>query len=97
MDALIDSLVPGMPQFARAAIADQAEGIPLFAVETVRSLVDRDIVVPRDGVYTLVGDIGTLSVPDGLRPYWPRALTPWIPICARWWQRPPSWARRFPR
>ena len=45
----------------------QAEGIPLFAVETVRSLVDRDIVVPRDGVYRLVGDLGDLSVPDGLR------------------------------
>ena len=67
MDALIDALVPDMPESARVAIADQAEGIPLFAVETVRSLVDRDIVVPRDGVYRLVGDIGTLSVPDGLR------------------------------
>ncbi len=67
MDALIDALVPDMPEPARAAIAGQAEGIPLFAVETVRSLVDRDIVVPRDGVYRLVGDLGTLSVPDGLR------------------------------
>jgi len=67
MDGLIDALVPDMPQTARAAIAGQAEGIPLFAVETVRSLVDRDIVVPRDGVYRLVGDLGALSVPDGLR------------------------------
>ncbi len=67
MDGLIDALVPDMPETARAAIAGQAEGIPLFAVETVRSLVDRDIVVPRDGVYRLVGDLGALSVPDGLR------------------------------
>ena len=67
MDALIDALVPDMPGPARVAIAGQAEGIPLFAVETVRSLVDRDIVIPRDGIYRLVGDIGTLSVPDGLR------------------------------
>jgi class 3 adenylate cyclase/tetratricopeptide (TPR) repeat protein len=67
MDALIDALVPGMPEAARTAIRGQAEGIPLFAVETVRSLVDRDIVVPRDGVYRLVGDLGALSVPDGLR------------------------------
>ena len=67
MDALIDALVPDMPEAPRAAIRDQAEGIPLFAVETVRSLVDRDIVVPRDGVYRLVGDLGALSVPEGLR------------------------------
>ncbi len=67
MDALIDALVPDMPINARAAIRAQAEGIPLFAVETVRSLVDRDIVVPRDGVYRLVGELGELSVPDGLR------------------------------
>ena len=67
MAALIDALVPDMPEAAGAAILSQAEGIPLFAVETVRSLVDRDIVVPRDGVYRLVGDLGELTVPDGLR------------------------------
>ena len=67
MAALTDALVPDMPEAARAAILSQAEGIPLFAVETVRSLVDRDIVVPRDGVYRLVGDLGELTVPDGLR------------------------------
>jgi class 3 adenylate cyclase/tetratricopeptide (TPR) repeat protein len=67
MDALINALVPDMPRDARAAIRAQAEGIPLFAVETVRSLVDRDIVVPRDGVYRLVGELGELSVPEGLR------------------------------
>ena len=67
MDALINALVPDMPADATAAIRAQAEGIPLFAVETVRSLVDRDIVVPRDGVYRLVGELGELSVPDGLR------------------------------
>ncbi|MGA8296676.1 MAG: adenylate/guanylate cyclase domain-containing protein [Acidimicrobiales bacterium] len=67
MDTLVEALVPGMPEVARAAIRDQAEGIPLFAVETVRSLIDRDVVVPRDGVYRLVGDLGALSVPDSLR------------------------------
>jgi tetratricopeptide (TPR) repeat protein len=66
MDALIDALVPGMPATAVAAIADQAQGIPLFAVETIRSLIDRDVVVPREGVYRLVGDVGTLTVPDSL-------------------------------
>ena len=66
MDDVLEALVPGMPAAARRMIIGQAQGIPLFAVETIRSLIDRDIVVPREGVYTLVGDVGTLTVPDGL-------------------------------
>src|SRR3954449_3591584 len=66
MDELIDALVPDMPSDASTAIAAQAQGIPLFAVETIRTLVDRDVVVPRDGVYRLVGEVGTLTVPDSL-------------------------------
>jgi class 3 adenylate cyclase/predicted ATPase len=66
MDQLVDALVPGMPAAARAKITSQAQGIPLFAVETVRSLVDRDIVRPVEGAYRLVGDVGELAVPDSL-------------------------------
>ena len=66
MEALVDALVPGMPSAARAKITSQAQGIPLFAVETVRSLIDRDIVQPIEGVYRLAGDIGQLAVPESL-------------------------------
>ena len=66
MDALVDALVPGMPTAARAKVTGQAQGIPLFAVETVRSLIDRDIVQPLEGAYRLVGDVGELTVPDSL-------------------------------
>jgi class 3 adenylate cyclase/predicted ATPase len=66
MDALVDALVPGMPVAARATVTAHAQGIPLFAMETVRALIDRDIVQPWDGVYRLTGDIGQLSVPDSL-------------------------------
>ena len=66
MDQLVDALVPGMPAAARSKVTHQAQGVPLFAVETVRSLVDRDIVQPIEGVYRLVGDIGELAVPDSL-------------------------------
>ena len=66
MDAMLEALVPGMPAEAVAAIASHAQGNPLFAIETIRSLVDRDIVVPRDGQYRLVGDVGSLHVPDSL-------------------------------
>jgi class 3 adenylate cyclase/predicted ATPase len=66
MDRLVDALVPGMPAAARAKITGQAQGIPLFAVETVRALIDRDIVQPVEGAYRLIGDIGELAVPDSL-------------------------------
>ena len=66
MDLLVDALVPGMPQAARSKITRQAQGIPLFAVETVRSLIDRDVVQPVEGVYRLTGDVGELAVPDSL-------------------------------
>ena len=66
MDQLVDALVPGMPPAARMAVTRQAQGIPLFAVETVRSLIDRDIVQPIEGVYRLIGDVGELTVPDSL-------------------------------
>jgi class 3 adenylate cyclase/tetratricopeptide (TPR) repeat protein len=66
MDQLVDALVPGIPAAARAVITSQAQGIPLFAVETVRSLIDRNIVQRVEGVYKLTGDIGKLAVPDSL-------------------------------
>jgi len=66
MDRLVDALVPGMPPSARQAVTSQAQGIPLFGVETIRSLIDRDIVQPCEGVYRLVADVGELAVPDSL-------------------------------
>jgi class 3 adenylate cyclase/predicted ATPase len=66
MDQLVDALVRGMPAAARAKVTGQAQGIPLFAVETIRALVDRDIVQPIEGVYRLTGEVGQLAVPDSL-------------------------------
>jgi class 3 adenylate cyclase/tetratricopeptide (TPR) repeat protein len=66
MGTLVEALVPGMPAPVRAKVTAQAQGIPLFAVETIRALIDRDIVQPSEGVYRLVGDVGELIVPDSL-------------------------------
>ena len=67
MQVLLEGLVPGMPAAAKTAIADRAEGVPLYAVETVRMLIDRDIVQPIDGAYRLVSDVGELAVPVTLQ------------------------------
>ena len=67
MGALLEGLVPGLPSSAASKIADQAQGLPLFAVETVRSLVDRGVLLPAAGnAYKVAGELGTLVVPDSL-------------------------------
>jgi class 3 adenylate cyclase/tetratricopeptide (TPR) repeat protein len=66
MRTLVTALVRDVPEAACRAIIEHAQGNPLFAVETVRSLIDRDVVVPVEGEYRMVGDVGTLDIPGGL-------------------------------
>ncbi len=66
MATLVESLVPGMPPVSRDTITARAQGIPLFAVETVRSLVDQGIVQIDGDAHHLVGDLGELTIPDSL-------------------------------
>jgi class 3 adenylate cyclase/tetratricopeptide (TPR) repeat protein len=67
MNSLLASLVPGLPDETRQTVADQSDGIPLFAVETVRSLIDQGTVAIDGDRFRLVGDIGKLQVPRTLR------------------------------
>jgi class 3 adenylate cyclase len=66
MTTLVDALVDDLPDRARAAIVGRAEGVPLYAVETVRSLIDRDAVVAREGSYVFVDHDNTLVDLDQL-------------------------------
>ena len=66
MDALLDGLVPGLPESLRASIRARAEGIPLYAVETVRMLMNRGQLEQADGAYRVVGEIASLEVPETL-------------------------------
>ena len=83
-----------MPPPARAAVTGQAQGIPLFAVETVRSLIDRDIVRPVEGVYRLTGDIGELAVPDSLHALLAARLMRSTRTCGGWSPTPRCWVPR---
>jgi class 3 adenylate cyclase/tetratricopeptide (TPR) repeat protein len=66
MRALLAGLAPGLPEGAVATIVDRADGIPLYAVETVRMLVADGRLEQNDGVYVPVGDLTQLAVPDTL-------------------------------
>jgi class 3 adenylate cyclase/tetratricopeptide (TPR) repeat protein len=66
MDALLEGLVPGLPEQLRASIRARAEGIPLYAVETVRMLMNRGQLERADGAYRVASEIEELDVPQTL-------------------------------
>jgi len=67
MRQLLEGLVPGLPPAALRSMVQRAEGIPLYAVETVRMLLDRELLVASDGGYQLVGDVEGMGVADTLQ------------------------------
>jgi class 3 adenylate cyclase/predicted ATPase len=67
MRELLAGFVPGLPEPAVVAILRRADGIPLYAVETVRALVAEGKLGLADGVYRPLGELGDLAVPDSLR------------------------------
>jgi class 3 adenylate cyclase len=71
MSKLLGGLVAGLPDDVRSRLVERAEGVPLFAVETVRSLIDRDLVVPRGGQYVLADpealDLDAVGAPATLQ------------------------------
>ncbi|HEU5404819.1 MAG TPA: adenylate/guanylate cyclase domain-containing protein [Gaiellaceae bacterium] len=66
MQELLMGLVPGLPPSLRSQILARAEGVPLYAVETVRMLLDRGLLVEDGSAYKVVGEIETLEVPETL-------------------------------
>jgi predicted ATPase/class 3 adenylate cyclase len=66
MQELLIGLVPGLPPSLREQILARAEGIPLYAVETVRMLLDRGLLVADGSSYRVVGEIAALEVPETL-------------------------------
>jgi class 3 adenylate cyclase/tetratricopeptide (TPR) repeat protein len=70
MTALVDGLVDGLPPEAREQLVARAEGVPLYAVETVRALIDRDLVRASNGRYVVSAgadlDLSHMEAPASL-------------------------------
>jgi class 3 adenylate cyclase len=66
MRVLLLGLVPGLPDAALSTIVSRADGVPLYAVETVRMLLAEGRLALEDGVHRPVGDLTTLAVPETL-------------------------------
>jgi class 3 adenylate cyclase len=67
MEELLHGLVPGLPETLSAQILARAEGVPLYAVETVRMLLDRGLLAREGAAYAVVGEVDTLAVPETLQ------------------------------
>ncbi|MBD0330604.1 MAG: AAA family ATPase [Thermoleophilia bacterium] len=66
MEELLDGFVPGLPDELRTQILVHAEGVPLYAVETVRMLLDRGLLERAGERYRPTGPIAALEVPETL-------------------------------
>jgi class 3 adenylate cyclase/tetratricopeptide (TPR) repeat protein len=66
MRELLTGLIPGLPEPAMQAIVARADGVPLYAVETVRMLVADGRLEERDGAYVPTGSLSELAIPDTL-------------------------------
>ena len=68
MSDLVRGLVPEIEPPALAAIIARSEGVPLYAVETVRMLLDRGQLTEIDaGRYRLTGSFERLEIPETLQ------------------------------
>jgi class 3 adenylate cyclase len=66
MTSLLGGLVPGLPPSVVRAIVDRAEGVPLYAVETVRMLLNDNRIEPDGDAFRPVGDLSSIAVPETL-------------------------------
>ena len=64
--AILDGLAPGLPEELVVEIGRRSEGIPLYAVETIRMLQDRGLLVQQGARYVLTQDVSDLEVPETL-------------------------------
>ena len=67
MRELLAGLVPGLPENAVRAIVGRADGIPLYAVETVRTLLAEGRLALEGDRYVPTQDLAHLSVPETLQ------------------------------
>jgi class 3 adenylate cyclase/tetratricopeptide (TPR) repeat protein len=67
MRTMLDSVVPGLPEDLTGRILERAEGVPLYAVETVRMLLDRGILTEEGQRYVVARPVADLEVPETLQ------------------------------
>jgi class 3 adenylate cyclase/tetratricopeptide (TPR) repeat protein len=66
MHELLVGLIPELPDRVAERILERAEGVPLFAVEIVRMLAGKGLLVETAGAYEISGELSEVELPDSL-------------------------------
>jgi class 3 adenylate cyclase len=67
IETMVTGYVDGLPAKGLARLVSRAEGVPMYAVETVRMLADRGVLAQTGQSYLVVGDLGDeLDIPETL-------------------------------
>ncbi len=66
MQELVGGLVPSLAPTATDRIVERVEGVPLFAVETVRALSDRGVLKRSGGAYEVCAEPDDVQLPETL-------------------------------
>jgi class 3 adenylate cyclase/tetratricopeptide (TPR) repeat protein len=64
---MVAGMVPGLPRRTVELIASRADGTPLYAVETVRMLLDRGLLRRTGEAYEPTGSLDQLDIPESLQ------------------------------
>ena len=67
MRKLLGGLAHALPDHLAEHIIERSEGVPLYAIEMVRMLIDQGRLVAEDGAYRVKGQLAALEVPDSLQ------------------------------
>lgn len=66
-ETMLDNLLPyPLPPELKALVMQRSGGNPLFNEEIVRMLIDRDLLLPRDGGWTLAREVEDMDVPRSI-------------------------------
>ena len=66
MRDMLNGFVHGLPDEVMQSDLERAAGVPLYAVETIRMLVDRGVLVQIADGYEGEGELGVLEIPETL-------------------------------
>ncbi len=66
MADLVRGMLPGADDDVLGTIVERAEGVPMYAVETIRMLADRGVLRAGEDAYEVVGALGELQIPETL-------------------------------
>lgn len=67
IESMVTGYVSGLPADGMSRLVSRAEGIPMYAVESVRMLADRGVLEQTGTSYHVVGEIGgELDIPETL-------------------------------